>query len=123
MLFGIYSLLALFRGLLDWRGLWENLSLYGPITVVCICFGYVFRLRREAELDRLQDYNMRMAALFEVGSSEQVDYCTGVDPKGIEKDSPLLSQWRFWKQVANASAVVWIIIAASMMALVAWPLL
>ena len=48
---------------------------------------------------------------------------TGVDPQGIEKDSPLLANKLFWTQVANASAVVWIIIAASMIAFVAWALL
>ena len=48
---------------------------------------------------------------------------TGVDPKAIEKDSPLLSQSRLWVHVANASAVVWIAIAAGMLALVVWALL
>lgn len=31
---------------------------------------------------------------------------TGVDPKAIEKDSPLLSQSRLWVYVADVSAVV-----------------
>lgn len=48
---------------------------------------------------------------------------TGVDPKVIEKDSPLLSQSRFWVHVANASAVVWITAAVGMLALVGWALL
>lgn len=48
---------------------------------------------------------------------------TGVDPKSIEKDSPLLSQSRFWVHVANASAAVWIAAAVAMLSLVAWALL
>ncbi len=48
---------------------------------------------------------------------------TGVDPEAIEKDSPLLADTLFWVWVANASVAVWIIIAASMLALVAWALL
>jgi hypothetical protein len=48
---------------------------------------------------------------------------TGMDPQGIEKDSPLLAERLFWTQVANASAIVCIIIAAGMIALVAWALL
>jgi len=48
---------------------------------------------------------------------------TGVDPKAIEKDSPLLSQSRLWVHVANASAAVWIAAAAGMLALVGWALL
>ena len=48
---------------------------------------------------------------------------TGVDPKAIEKDSPLLSQSRLWVHVANASAVVWIAAAVGMLALVGWALL
>lgn len=48
---------------------------------------------------------------------------TGVDPKTIEKDSPLLSQSRLWVNVANASAAVWIAAAAGMLALVVWALL
>ena len=43
---------------------------------------------------------------------------TGVDPKTIEKESPLLSQSRLWVHVANASAAVWITAAAGMLALV-----
>ena len=48
---------------------------------------------------------------------------TGVDPKAIEKDSPLRSQSRLWVHVANASAVVWIAAAVGMLALVGWALL
>jgi hypothetical protein len=35
---------------------------------------------------------------------------TGVNPKMIERGSPLISESRFWARVADASAVVWIII-------------
>lgn len=45
---------------------------------------------------------------------------TGVSPDSIEMDSPLLSQARPWVHVANASAVVCIASAATMLALVAW---
>jgi hypothetical protein len=48
---------------------------------------------------------------------------TGVDPKVIEKDSPLLSQSRLWVHVANGSAAVWIAAAVGMLALVGWSLL
>jgi hypothetical protein len=48
---------------------------------------------------------------------------TGVDPKAIERDSPLLSQSRLWVHVANASAVVWIAAAVGMLALTGWALL
>lgn len=48
---------------------------------------------------------------------------TGVDPRSIEKDSPLLSQSRLWVHVANASAAVWIAAAVGMLALVGWALL
>ncbi|MEO5773031.1 MAG: hypothetical protein ABIQ32_02795 [Sphingomicrobium sp.] len=48
---------------------------------------------------------------------------TGVDPKCIEKDSPLLSQSRLWVHVANASAAVWMAAAVGMLALVGWALL
>lgn len=48
---------------------------------------------------------------------------TGVDPKAIEKGSPLLSQSRLWVHVANASAAVWIAAAVGMLALVGWALL
>ena len=34
---------------------------------------------------------------------------TGVNPKAIEPNSPLLSQSRFWARLADASAVFWII--------------
>ena len=48
---------------------------------------------------------------------------TSVDPKAIEKDSPLLSQSRLWGHVANASAAVWIAAAIGVLALVGWVLL
>ena len=57
-------------------------------------------------------------ALFTEALSAQ----TGVDPASIEKDSPLLSKFRVWTHVANASAVVWIAIAFGMMVLVVWAL-
>lgn len=48
---------------------------------------------------------------------------TGVDPQAIQKESPLLSQSRLWVNVANASAVVWIVVAGAMLALLGWALL
>jgi len=48
---------------------------------------------------------------------------TGVDPKVIQKESPLLSQSRLWVNVANASAVVWIAVAGAMLTLIGWALL
>ena len=48
---------------------------------------------------------------------------TGVDPTGIEKDSPLLSRSRFWTHVANASAAIWIFGAVILMTLFGWALL
>jgi hypothetical protein len=48
---------------------------------------------------------------------------TGVDPKSIEKESPLLYQSRLWVKVANASATVWIATAVGMLVLVVWALL
>ncbi len=48
---------------------------------------------------------------------------TGIDPKAIEKDSPLLSQSLLWVHVANASAAIWIAAALVMLALVGWALL
>lgn len=48
---------------------------------------------------------------------------TGVDPKVIQKESPLLSQSRLWVNVANASAVVWIAVAGVMLSLIGWALL
>ena len=48
---------------------------------------------------------------------------TGVDPKTIEKDGPLLSHSRFWVHIANALAAIWITAAAGMLALVLWALL
>lgn len=55
--------------------------------------------------------------------TEALAYQTGVDPEGIEKDSPLMSKSRFWAQFANASAGIWIIIGTGMLALVVWALL
>jgi hypothetical protein len=48
---------------------------------------------------------------------------TGVDPKTIEKDSPLLSQSRVWVHIANGSALVWIVAAVVMVAVTGWSLL
>ncbi len=48
---------------------------------------------------------------------------TGVDPEGIEKDSPLMSKSRFWVHVANASAGIWVIMGTGMLVLVVWALL
>lgn len=48
---------------------------------------------------------------------------SGVDPKSIEKDSPLLSESRLWVYVANASAAVWIAAAGGVLALIVWSLL
>jgi len=48
---------------------------------------------------------------------------TGVDPRSICVDSPLLSQSRLWAQVADVSAVGWLAAAVGMMALAAWALL
>ncbi|QOV96352.1 hypothetical protein [Novosphingobium sp. ES2-1] len=48
---------------------------------------------------------------------------TGVDPQAIQKESPLLSQSRLWVNVANASAVVWIVVAGAMLALLGRALL
>ena len=42
---------------------------------------------------------------------------TGVDPKTIERESPLLSQSRFWVNVSHASAVAWLAAAAIILAL------
>jgi hypothetical protein len=44
---------------------------------------------------------------------------TGVNPDGIERGSPLLSESRFWARLADASAVVWIIAAAGFLVLLA----
>lgn len=48
---------------------------------------------------------------------------TGVDPKAIEKDSPLLSQSRLWVHVGNASAAIWIAAAVGLLAMVGWAVL
>lgn len=48
---------------------------------------------------------------------------TGVDPRAIKKDSPLLSRSRLWVHVANASAAIWIGATLGMLALVSWALL
>ena len=55
--------------------------------------------------------------------TEALSAQTGVDPKSIQKDSPLLSQSRLWVHLANASAVVWIAAAAIMVGLFVWALL
>lgn len=48
---------------------------------------------------------------------------TGVDPKAIEKGSPLLSQSKFWVHIANMSGAIWISAAMGMLALIGWALL
>ncbi|MDJ0276070.1 hypothetical protein QLH51_04530 [Sphingomonas sp. 2R-10] len=48
---------------------------------------------------------------------------TGIDPKVVERDSPLLSESRLWVHIANSSAAVWIAATAGMLALVGWALL
>ena len=35
---------------------------------------------------------------------------TGVDPKSIRAESTLLSQTRFWARLADANAVVWVLV-------------
>ena len=48
---------------------------------------------------------------------------TAVAPEAIERDSPLLSQSRFWVHVSNASAAVWIAAAMVVLGLLGWTLL
>ena len=45
---------------------------------------------------------------------------TGVDPHKIERASPLLSESRFWARLGDASAVLWIFILLSFVAVIAW---
>lgn len=52
--------------------------------------------------------------------TEALSAQTGVDPATIQNDSPLLSQSRVWVHIANASSVVWITAAATMIGLVVW---
>jgi hypothetical protein len=47
---------------------------------------------------------------------------TGVDPKAIERESPLLSQSRPWVHVANGSAVIWTAAGVVILAIVGWAL-
>lgn len=51
--------------------------------------------------------------------TEALAYQTGVDPKVIEKDSPLLSEPLL---IANVSVAVWIIIGTGILALMVWGL-
>jgi hypothetical protein len=44
---------------------------------------------------------------------------TGVNPDYIEPGSPLLSDSRLWARLADASAVVWIIVAVGLLVLLA----
>lgn len=44
---------------------------------------------------------------------------TGVNPKTIERGSPLLSGSRLWPRVADASAIVWIVTVLGFVAVVA----
>lgn len=55
--------------------------------------------------------------------TEALTQQTGVDPKTIERESPLLTQTRFWVHVANASAVMWIVAGTGIVALAVWALL
>jgi hypothetical protein len=64
--------------------------------------------------------DVRDASDLWVRFTEALSAQTGVDPTSIEKDSPLLSPSRLWVHVANASAMIWIAVAASIVALVAW---
>jgi hypothetical protein len=43
---------------------------------------------------------------------------TGVNPKAIERGSPLLSSSRFWARMADASAVVWIAVISALVIVV-----
>ena len=44
---------------------------------------------------------------------------TGVNPKAIERGSPLLSDSRFWARMADVSAVVWIVIILAFVIVIA----
>ena len=44
---------------------------------------------------------------------------TGVNPDDIEPGSPLLSESRVWARLADASTVVWIVVVAGFLVLVA----
>lgn len=66
--------------------------------------------------------DMRDVGLWERFTEVLTDQ-TGVDPKAIEQNSPLLSQSRLWVNVANGSAAVWIAAAVGMLALIGWSLL
>ena len=44
---------------------------------------------------------------------------TGVDPKEIERTSPLLSESGFWRGLANVSAAVWVVILLALITAVA----
>ena len=44
---------------------------------------------------------------------------TGVDPKDIGRDSPLLSESRFWARLADASAAIWIVTVVSFVIVIA----
>ncbi|WP_397597984.1 hypothetical protein [Sphingorhabdus sp.] len=55
--------------------------------------------------------------------TEALAYQTGVDPKLIEKDSPMLEHPFFWVQIADASLAIWITIGASILVLLAWSVL
>jgi hypothetical protein len=47
---------------------------------------------------------------------------TGMDANDIDRNSPLLSNSRFWVHVANSSAMLWIAAAAIIVALLDWAL-
>ena len=44
---------------------------------------------------------------------------TGVNPKAIEPNSPLLSQSHFWARLADASALLWIVTMVGFVAAIA----
>lgn len=45
---------------------------------------------------------------------------TGVDPRSIELDSPLLSDSRIWVHISNVSAIIWLTLLASVLLLAVW---
>jgi hypothetical protein len=48
---------------------------------------------------------------------------TGVDPKSIETNSPLLSQPSLWVVLANVNAILWIVTAITVAVGIGWALL
>jgi hypothetical protein len=76
-------------------------------------------------------YSLRRALPAEAGNdgelwtrfTQALTQQTGVDPRTIERESPLLTQTRFWAHVATASAIIWLVAGASILALGVWALL